>query len=73
MENIKNMPRQKTKINREIKRTISSICIEALMCDGDMHKQWYIERILIELGWDLKKLKAGWEKNGYSWEEGIAP
>ena len=41
--------------------------LEALTIEGEHHKQWYLEEILIELT-DIHALR---EEHG--WEKGIAP
>jgi len=55
------------------KETVKDLIINALETDGAHHKQWYLERILEALGFDLKTVKEEENKNDYDWEEGIAP
>ena len=49
------------------------------MVDGGHHKQWYLEQILVALGYDLEQVKRElWDEipaydDGYKWEEGIPP
>jgi len=42
---------------------------DGLVTDGANHKQWYLERILEELGVDLAVLVC----DGLEWDEGVAP
>ncbi len=37
------------------------------------HKQWYLERILEALGYDLAKIREELQSEDYDWEDGIAP
>lgn len=57
---------------------IKELCIDGLLTDGGHHKQWYLEQILIKLGYDLKEIRKELntpDENGdyYDWEDGIAP
>lgn len=47
--------------------------ISGLGCDGGHHKQWFLEQVLISLGVDLDVLREEMERDGFSWESGIAP
>ncbi len=47
--------------------------ISGLLTDGGHHKQWYLERILLDLGVDLVELKRELAGDDYEWEPGIAP
>jgi len=47
---------------------VEDLAIEALLTDGGHHKQWFLERILEEIGWDREEL---YKKYGF--EKGIAP
>lgn len=38
------------------KKEIKELCIEGLRIDGGHHKQWFLEEILKNLGYDLKKI-----------------
>jgi len=49
------------------------LAISGLGIDGSHHKQWHLEQILITLGVDLTALKEDMERDGYSWDSGIAP
>lgn len=50
------------------------LCVEALTTDGAHHKQWYLERILEELGGDVETLREALEREGSSrLEEGVEP
>lgn len=64
------------KYDNDIEHAIS-LGISGLLTDGGHHKQWVIEEMLKLLGVDLKMLKEVMgsedEKNGYDWEDGIAP
>ncbi len=35
---------------------IKNLCISGLRTDGGHHKQWFLEEILKELGYDLEKI-----------------
>jgi len=49
---------------------IKNLVVEGLTTDGEHHKQWYLEQVLIILGVDLEDLRT----NGYTfWDKGIAP
>ena len=37
------------------------------------HKQWYLERILETLGYDLAEIREELQSEDYDWEDGIAP
>lgn len=51
-----------------MEETLKEFILDGLSTDGGHHKQWYLEQILIKLGFDLKALKKELD-----WEEGIAP
>jgi len=55
------------------RQKIKDLCIEGLEADGGHHKQWYLERILEELGHDLEELRKKEQELGYDWEPGTAP
>jgi len=46
--------------------SIKDLIIEALLTDGEHHKQWYLEQIAKKIGLDLKHFKGQYDK-------GIAP
>jgi len=54
-------------MRNKAKETIYDLVLSALMTDGEHHKQWYLERILEELGHNPKVIKD------LSWDEGVAP
>ena len=58
---------------KKLEEDIRNLCIDALITDGGHHKQWYIERILEKLGYNLAELKRKGEIMGYYYEDGIAP
>jgi len=49
--------------------------VNGLLTDSAHHKQWYLERILLDLGVDLVELRRELigDGGGYDWEPGIAP
>ena len=47
--------------------------ISGLLTDGEHHKQWYIERAILALGFSLDDLREEAASDGYKWEDGIAP
>lgn len=49
--------------------TIKDLCLAGLYTDGAHHKQWYLEQILMLVGFDLKSL----QRQDYAWDEGIPP
>ena len=51
---------------------IKDLALDALLTDGGHHKQWYIEEILKEIGYDLDELRDELGED-YSWDEGIPP
>ena len=53
--------------------SIEDLAIDGLMTDGGHHKQWYLEQILIKSGVNLDNLRKDLDKEGYGWEDGIAP
>jgi len=52
---------------------IKQLCIDGLLTDGGMHKQWYLEQILEKLGYDLTLIRENLNKDDYDWDAGIAP
>ena len=44
-----------------------------LFIDGDHHKQWHLEQILVALGVDLDKYRDYMLQNDYDWEDGVIP
>ena len=54
-------------------KTIKDLLIDGLITDGAHHKQWYLEQLLIKLGFDLDKVREEIQKEGYDFEEGIPP
>lgn len=60
------------------KEEIKNLCLDGLFTDGGHHKQWYLERILIKLGYSLNEIKyqieSEHDNDSYiDWDEGIAP
>jgi len=55
------------------KSEIKQLCIDGLETDGGHHKQWYLEQILIKIGYDLEKVRKEEQEKGYGWYYGIAP
>lgn len=51
-----------------ILHNISEFVIRGLDCDGEHHKQWYLERIALELGLPLETIREGLDLR-----KGIAP
>ncbi len=61
-------------MNKEtMKEMVKDLVLDALYTDGAHHKQWYLERILIELGYDITLIRMDHLEQGYEWGEGIAP
>lgn len=57
-----------------MKDTIRDFCLLGLTIDGDHHKRWCFEQILLLAGFDLAKLSdEHYDDYGYTWEPGIAP
>ncbi len=52
---------------------IKELAIDGLLTDGGHHKQWYLEKIIVELGFDLEKIREKLNEEDYDWEKGIAP
>ncbi len=52
---------------------IRELAIDGLLTDGGHHKQWYLEKIIVELGFDLEKIREKLNEEDYDWEKGIAP
>lgn len=52
---------------------IKDLLINGLITGGAHHKQWHLEQLLIELGFDLDKIREDIQKEGYDFEEGIPP
>ena len=54
---------------------LAAFICEALLTDGGHHKQWYLQQLLETLvGTDgAQQLREGFQKQGYTWEDGIAP
>lgn len=65
--------------HRDGSYSIKDMCVDGLCTDGGHHKQWFLEQILLRLGFDIKQLKKeAWDEiedpdDGYSWKDGIAP
>lgn len=54
------------------KEKAMSLAINGLLTDGSHHKQWFLERILEALGYDLAQIRDELLPE-YDWEDGIAP
>lgn len=52
---------------------INELAINGLLTEQMDHKQWYLIRLLEELGVNIKDLREQIEKEGYDFDEGIAP
>lgn len=52
---------------------LKELITEGLIVDGAHHKQWYLERILEVLGFDVDNIRQTLEAEGYFAERGIAP
>ena len=52
---------------------IKDLAISGLLTDKGYHKQWYLERILETLGYNLQGLREELNKEDYDWEKGTAP
>ena len=53
--------------NKSFKQTI----IDALETDGGHHKQWYLELLLVKLGFDFETVRKEEQGKGHDWEPGI--
>lgn len=52
---------------------IKNLAIDGLVTQECCHKQWYLERIIEELGFNVKDIRIVLQKEGYELEDGIAP
>jgi len=52
---------------------IKELAIDGLLTQETHHKQWYLERMLEELGVNIKDLREQLQSEGYDFDEGIAP
>jgi len=52
---------------------IRELAIDGLLIDGGHHKQWYLEKIIEELGFNLEKIREKLNEEDYDWDKGIAP
>lgn len=55
------------------KDKVKELCINGLITDGGHHKQWYLEQILVAIGYNVADVKSDVQMEGYDWEDGIAP
>ena len=53
--------------------SLKSFIVNGLETDGGHHKQWYLEQILFRLGFNPNKIREEERKEGYDWENGVAP
>ena len=51
---------------------IKNLAINGLLTQEKHHKQWYLERMLEELGVNIKDLREQLQSEEYDFEEGIA-
>ncbi len=51
---------------------IKDLAINGLLTQEKHHKQWYLERMLEELGMNIKDLREQLQSEEYDFEEGIA-
>lgn len=56
-----------------LKKEIKKLAIDGLVTQEGHHKQWYIEKILKVLGYNLDDVRQEAYKEGYVWEDGIPP
>lgn len=62
------------KISVTNREGLKKFILDGLSTDGSYHKQWYLEQLLVELGFDVNEIKKEYEKKeGCSWDEGTAP
>lgn len=47
--------------------SIKDLIVDGLLTDGGHHKQWYLEKILEKLGFNVEQLRAE-----HGWDGGIA-
>ena len=50
---------------------IKDLAINGLLTEETHHKQWYLERILEELGVNIKDLRKQLQSEGYDFDEGL--
>lgn len=55
------------------KERIKELAIDGLLTDERHHKQWYLEKILEEIGYDIEKVRKELIKEDYDWTKGIPP
>lgn len=60
-------------MKKDVIQSAIDFAISGLLTDGAHHKQWYLERILLNLGVDLVELKRELADDDYEWEPGIVP
>ena len=56
---------------RKLKLEIRDLVLEALQCDGEHHKQWYLAQVLEAVMDDHARRII--ETIKWTWDEGIAP
>lgn len=49
------------------------LAIYGLLTDEWHHKQWFLEEILKSLKVDLNELRKELQRDGYDWQDGVAP
>lgn len=55
------------------RQKIRDLCIDGLLTNGAMHKQWYLERVLESINVDLTDLRMELVRKGFDWEPGEEP
>ena len=55
------------------KERIKELVIDGLITEGGHHKQWYLEKVLEEIGYNLEKIREELIKEDYDWDKGIPP
>lgn len=56
------------------KERVLSLAVEGLLADGEKHKQWYLEQIILQLGYSLEYArKVAAEEGLPDWEKGTPP
>ncbi len=64
--------RTKFTLNKSsIQFSLKDLITEALITDGEHHKQWYLEQLLMKLGFDENDMEDIHDE--YHWDTGIAP
>ena len=64
---------EKARVANWAVRKTKELATDALVTDGGHHKQWFLERILTQLGVDLVVLEKELRAKGFIVHEGMAP